>query len=266
MRSKKPTVIAVCGKGGVGKTSISALIVKVLKQDSQAKILAIDADPAIGFSTSLGVKVVKTVDDIRNGVIEASRAGRAEDTASLLSRLDYEIFDAMSDADNVAFLAIGRPETDGCYCKINGYLRDLIKRLSDQFDYVVIDGEAGIEQVNRRVMETVTHLLLVSDASRKGLDVIKVIHQVSAKLVNFEHAGAIINRLHSEEEQQLLDLAQLPLLGCMYEDASVRNFDIQARSLLEMPDDGPSVQTIEKALAEFSLFPTASDLAKGEQV
>ena len=252
IRTNKTKIIAVCGKGGVGKTSISSLIVKTLQQDSRARILAIDADPAVGFSTSLGVKVRKTVDDIRKDVIDASRAGRAEDTASLLSRLDYELFDAITEVNNVAFLAIGRPETDGCYCKINDYLRHLIKKLSDQFDYVVIDGEAGIEQVNRRVMEKVTHLLLVSDASRKGLDVIRTIHQVAAKVVPFDQAGALINRIKTDEEKALVDLQDVPLLGWMLEDDKIRNYDIRGQSLLDLPD-GPSVRSVKKILADFTV-------------
>ena len=84
------------------------------------------------------------------------------------------MFDALVEIrDNVSFLAIGRPESAGCYCKVNAYLKEVISMIADHFDYVVIDGEAGIEQVNRRVMEKVTHLVLVSDASKKGLQVVQ---------------------------------------------------------------------------------------------
>jgi CO dehydrogenase maturation factor len=247
-------IIAVCGKGGVGKTSISALIIRQLREQKNARILAIDADPAIGFSTALGVQVGRTVDDIRNELIEAVKSGQKEDRDSILSRLDYEVFEAMAEKDGFAFLAIGRPEAEGCYCKVNNYLKDIIEGLAAQFDYVVIDGEAGIEQVNRRVMEKVTHLLLVSDASCKGTNVIKAIHRVAGSVVEYDRAGVVLNRLKNEDEVNKVDLDGLTLLGFLTEDEVIRDFDIEGRSLLGLPD-GPSVKSMRKMLEAFGVFP-----------
>ena len=92
----------------------------------------------------------------------------------LLGEARCQIFDAVAESRGFAFLAIGRPESAGCYCKVNGYLKEVIGLLAGSFDYVVIDGEAGVEQINRRVMEKVTHLLLITDASRKGTQVIQI--------------------------------------------------------------------------------------------
>lgn len=247
-------IIAVCGKGGVGKTSISALIVKVLLERKNARILAIDADPAIGFSSALGVEVGRTVDDIRNGLIAAAKGGMREDRVSILSGLDYQVFDAMEEKDGFAFLAIGRPETEGCYCKVNGYLREIIEGLAAQFDYVIIDGEAGIEQVNRRVMETVTHLLLVSDASAKGINVVKTIHRVSDKVVKYDRAGVILNRLRNGEEATVADLGGLELLGFLAEDDAIRRFDIAGKPLLDLPG-GPCVDAVREILGVFGVYP-----------
>ena len=247
-------IIAVCGKGGVGKTSISALIIRLLLEQKNARILAIDADPAIGFSTALGVLVGKTVDDVRNELIEATKGGLKEDKLSILSRLDYKVFEAMEEKDGFAFLAIGRPETDGCYCKVNSYLKEIIEGLAAQFDYVVIDGEAGIEQVNRRVMEKVTHLLLVSDASIKGSNVIKTISKVADKVVKYDRAGVILNRLKNEDELKRVDLDGLELLGFLAEDDMIRNFDIEGKPLVRLPD-GRSVEALRKMLEVFDVCP-----------
>ena len=247
-------IIAVCGKGGVGKTSISALIIRLLLEQKNARILAIDADPAIGFSTALGVLVGKTVDDVRNELIEATKGGLKEDKLSILSRLDYKVFEAMEEKDGFAFLAIGRPETDGCYCKVNSYLKEIIEGLAAQFDYVVIDGEAGIEQVNRRVMEKVTHLLLVSDASLKGTNVIKTISKVAGKVVKYDRAGVILNRLKNEDELNRVDLDGLELLGFLAEDDMIRNFDIEGKPLVRLPD-GRSVEALRKMLEVFDVCP-----------
>jgi len=193
---KSPKILAVAGKGGVGKTSISAAIVKLLVAERpEARILAIDADPAVGLSTALGVEVKTSIDDIRRAVIESVENGEDKEAIELLGEARYRIFDAMTEQDGFAFIAIGRPEASGCYCRINSYLKAVIGMLSGEFDYVVIDGEAGIEQINRRVMEKVSHLLLITDPSKKGTQVIGSIKKVADELVMYERLGAIVNRM-----------------------------------------------------------------------
>ena len=169
MLEHSPKIIAVAGKGGVGKTSISAAFVRLLTEAYPDKrILAIDADPAVGLSTALGVEVKETLDDIRKSIVASVEDGAPREAIELLSEARYRIFDTMVEQQRFSFLAIGRPETAGCYCKVNAYLKEVINLLANDFDYVVIDGEAGIEQINRRVMEKVTHLVLITDPSRKG--------------------------------------------------------------------------------------------------
>lgn len=129
----KSVVIAVAGKGGVGKTSISAAIVKYLVENfSESRILAIDADPAIGLETALGVKAEYTVDDIRR---EIAKAGEGDNTKmkakELLGESRFKMLDAMIEANGYSFLAVGRPETAGCYCGVNTYLKKTIQALAD---------------------------------------------------------------------------------------------------------------------------------------
>lgn len=252
--AKRCKTIAVVGKGGVGKTSVSALIVKLLMENNPgAKILAIDADPAIGLSTALGVEVGRTIDNIRQDVISVAAAGAKEDTLTILNNLDFEVFEAMVEKEGYAFLAVGRPEDEGCYCKINGYLKTIIKDIANKFDYVVIDGEAGIEQINRRVMETVSHLILVSDASQKGINVIKTIKTVAKGLVAYEEIGAIINRVSNEEIKKMVNLDGLESHCFLPEDENVKLADVKGESLLELPKEG-SVKALEMALRDFHIL------------
>ncbi len=251
----KAKIIALAGKGGVGKTSVSAAIVKLLcKAYPQKRILAIDADPAVGLSTALGIDVNLTIDDIRKEIVETVEDGKTKAAIELLGDARYKIFDALVETDGFAFIAVGRPESAGCYCKINSYLKEVISLLSQDFDYVVIDGEAGIEQINRRVMEKVTHLILVSDASKKGTQVINTIKGVADELVMYEQLGAIINRLPDESVIPYIDTNGIPVLSYIQNDGNLAVYDIQGKSILDLPDDSNVVKGAKTALEKLGIL------------
>ena len=248
-------IIAMCGKGGVGKTSISAVMVKILSETFPAKrILAIDADPSIGLATALGVQEKGTINDIREEFIQLADQRKDAEAIEMLHEAKDRIFDSLVETDSFSFLAIGRPESAGCYCSVNDYLRDLITLVADHFDYVVIDGEAGIEQINRRVMEKVSHLVFVTDASRRGLDVIKTIDKVARELVMYEKAGIIVNRIHDLQLAEHLDTGDLPLLAAIGEDEIMQYYDIEGRSVLDLPDSTRIYQGVYKALEEMRII------------
>lgn len=248
-------IIAVAGKGGVGKTSLAAAMVKVLVEKYPDKrILAIDADPAVGLSTALGVEVSETIDDIRKAVVATVEEGDTRTALELLSESEYRIYDAMVECEGFAFIAVGRPESAGCYCKINSYLKAVIQLLAENFDYVVIDGEAGIEQVNRRVMEKVTHLLLVTDSSRKGTQVIQTIKKVADELVMYEKVGAVVNRILSEDAIKLIDTGEIPVVSYIYSDEKLAETDLKGESVLALPDDTELVKGAAEALCKMQII------------
>ena len=248
-------IIAFAGKGGVGKTSLAALTVRLItEQNPSARVLAIDADPAIGLSTALGVDVTHTVDDVRLEFVAAFEDGRKREAIEVLNEAHYEITDSIVETEKFAFLAIGRPEGAGCYCKVNAFLKDIIGALAESFDYVVIDGEAGIEQVNRRVMEKVTHLVLVSDASKKGLGVIQTIRNVADQLCMCEKACALINRVKSEAVQELVDTGDIEILGFLPEDDGLAMLDIEGRSLMELDSRSETLQALKDVLAKMEIL------------
>lgn len=247
-------VLALSGKGGVGKTSISAAAVRLLcERRPEARILAIDADPAVGLSTALGVEVSETLDDIRKRVA-SDVTGKLRDTQDILAEARFRLFEAMREQRGFAFLAIGRPEAAGCYCAVNTYLRQVISMLADDFDYVVIDGEAGIEQINRRVMEKVTHLLFVSDQSKKGLGVVATIKAVADELVMYDRAGLILNRVTHPERVDFTEAADVPLLAAIGTDDAHAADDIEGLSVFELPSDSALLCGVAEALEKIEIL------------
>lgn len=246
---RETKILALAGKGGVGKTSLAAVIVKLLVQKYPDKrILAIDADPAVGLSTALGIDVTLTLDDIRKEVVTSVEDGDTKSAIELLGEARYRIYDAMAEHEGYSFIAVGRPESAGCYCKINSYLKEVIRMLSKNFDYVVIDGEAGIEQINRRVMEKVTHLILVSDTSKKGTQVIQTIKKVADELVMYEKYGAIINRFTDSKLKEYINTGGIPVLSYIADDSDLTKCDLTGNSLFNLSEESEIVSGAREAL------------------
>jgi len=242
--------IALVGKGGVGKTSISAMLVKLLSE--KYKILAVDADPAGGLAMSLGVNVKKTLNDVREEIIEMLR--QKYDKVEIAASVDYKIFEALIEEGDFALLAVGRPEDEGCYCQLNTMLREAIEILSKSFDYTIIDGEAGIEQINRRVMRSVDTLLVVTDMSKKGFQVAEQIVKVAKKATGFKRADLIVNRVKAGAEVEA-EARGFDFVHVVPEDEIISRFDVGGKSFLELPECAAmkSVRDIAERLEVFKL-------------
>jgi len=134
-------LIAVCGKGGVGKTAFTAMTSKVLLEGGRAgKLLLIDADPAMALPNTLGVKVQRTMGEVGEEIIETARRGKKEEKARLADTVDYMALEALHEMDDFAMLAMGRTEAQGCFCPVNELLLGTIETLSESFDTILIDG------------------------------------------------------------------------------------------------------------------------------
>ena len=252
---KSAKIITVAGKGGVGKTSISATIVRLLVEKfPDKKILAIDADPAVGLSVALGVDVKLTLDDIRMSIVDSVENGETKEALELLSEARFRIFDALIEMPGFAFLAIGRPESSGCYCKVNSYLKEVISLLANSFDYVVIDGEAGIEQIQRRVMEKVPHLLLITDQSKKGGQVVTTIKNVADELIGYDKIGAIVNRMTNPELKGLMKIPGVDILSYIPADDTFAANEIKGKSVMELPADSAMLKGVTEALQRIEIL------------
>ena len=251
----KAKILTVAGKGGVGKTSICASIVRLMVEKyPDKKILAIDADPAVGLSVALGVDVKLTLDDIRQSIVDSVENGETREAMELLSEARFRIFDALVEMPGFAFLAIGRPESSGCYCKVNSYLKEVISLLANSFDYVIIDGEAGIEQIQRRVMDKVTHLLLITDQSKKGAQVVATIKDVADDLISYEKIGVIINRVTNPELVELTQVPGVEILAAIPADAVFAANEIRGKSVLELSEDSAVLKGVREALQKIEIL------------
>lgn len=250
------TTIAVAGKGGVGKTTVAAMVVKHLA-DTQGPVLAIDADPSSNLNMLLGLDLESTVGDIREGLL-AQVGGRIPESGSpggvspigmaKSEYLDYEIRSSLSEGMDFDLIAMGRPEGPGCYCAVNHALRQVIDAISSAYRYVVVDNEAGMEHLSRRTTRDVQHLLIVSDPTRQGIVAAGRIAALRHELdVRIDQAHLIINRLRGEMPSVLGELvAQLdfPLLGTIPEVPEISDHELTGRPLVELDVDSPLYTTV----------------------
>jgi CO dehydrogenase maturation factor len=246
--------IAVAGKGGTGKTTLTALLIDYLVKRKKGAVLAIDADPSTNLNLALGVPLEDTVGDVREETATAVGGQRALGGMSKWDYLDYRIQDALVEDTAFDLLAMGRPEGPGCYCAANNILRVSVDRLSDAYDYVVIDNEAGLEHLSRRTTRDVDLLLIVSDPTLRG---ILAAGRVAALVDELETAvGAhylVVNRVRGTELPPKLREAiaqqELNLAGLIPVDEGVADLDAEGEPLVKLPADAPARTSLEAILA-----------------
>ncbi len=255
----KPKSIAVSGKGGAGKTALTAIMAKVLiESNRRRKILLIDADPAGGLTNTLGVSVEMTIGEIRDDIIRRTREGDREEKKQIAHTLDYMILEALAELKSFSLLAMGRPETTGCFCPVNDLLRSAIEMLLENYDLVLIDGEAGLEQINRQVIRRVKSLLIVTDPSRRGTQTAAAIKSIveTHKLLQSHQMALVMNRVR-ETTEIMADRAreiELELVGCIPEDENISRYDLMGKPLLDLPGDSPSVTAVHGILNRLGLI------------
>ncbi len=246
-------ILAVCGKGGVGKTTISAVAAAALRRKGGVRGLVVDGDPAGGLGMAPLVEAKMTLNDVRKEVIDQVKAGERSERNVAVS-MDYLLTEALTEDGNLAFLSIGRPEDTGCYCRVNSFLKMAIESLAGEFDMTVIDAEAGIEQVNRDVMATVDYIMLVSDTSAKSVRVAETIRDVAKRMVGGGGAGLVINRVRDEGEvESIRRSTSLDVIGWIPDDDTIRRFDENMTSFFDLPEC-PARIHIENALMATGLL------------
>lgn len=248
-------VIAVCGKGGVGKTALTALLTRALmKTEAAGRLLVVDADPALGLLYALGVETDRTIGAVRDKVLEAAENGDTTEQNEVASELDYLITSALKEEPGYAFLAMGHMNSKGCFCSVNKLLREALETLVNEFDTVLIDGEAGLEQINRQVVECINTLVLVSDSSYRGVQTVHHIRELMANgmVPSCDKVGVIFNRVQGDERslEELEAAAGVPVFGIVPFDPLLAQFDAKAQPLTELPEDSVAVQALAGIVAK----------------
>ncbi len=240
------TVIAMAGKGGVGKTTVSALVLRYFTRHVKDPVLAIDADPNSNLGETLGLIIEKTVGDVREDFMrDPQGVPSGMDKVLYLEMLMNQV---LIENKNFDLLVMGRQEGQGCYCMVNNILNRFADELETNYKYMLVDNEAGMEHLSRRTSGKVDMLLMVTDYALRGLRAVGRINDMLADLkLDVREKGLIVNRAPDQLNQAFLDeVAQIgvPLLCTIPQDDNLLEFDMERRSMLELPDDSPAVMAV----------------------
>ena len=237
--------IAVAGKGGTGKTTITALIVRLIKESGRGSILAIDADPNSNLAENLGLKPKDTIGKILDRVasnLDKIPAGMSKDRF-----IEYEVQTSIAEGQGFDVLTMGRPEGPGCYCYVNNVLRGIIDKLIKEYDYIVIDNEAGLEHLSRRTTRHADALIVISDATKVGLRSAKRINELTEELkIQIKKKLLIINRYNKEPDKQAVKEIGIEYIGSIPQDNSIIKFSLDSNSLLGLKNDTTSLKALRK--------------------
>lgn len=252
------TTIALAGKGGVGKTTVAAMIIKYLVQNKPGAVLAIDADPSSNLNMVLGLDLEWTVGDIREDILGQVKQSLTAGGAAMGSLpggvnkrdyLDYHVRAALAEGSRFDLIAMGRSEGPGCYCAVNHNLREVIDGISKNYQYVVIDNEAGLEHLSRRTTRDVQFLLVVSDPTQRGLVAAQRVAAFRREFdIHIEKTYLILNGLRASVVppplQSHIASLDIPLLGIIPDDERLMQFESDGRPLVELGDDSPVYQAV----------------------
>jgi CO dehydrogenase maturation factor len=246
--------LSITGKGGVGKTTLAGLAVRWLAASAMSPVLAVDADPNTCLDAVLGVRCQTTVGGVREEARQISQAASAGGMGKT-ELLDLKIQEALVEADRFDVIAMGRPEGPGCYCYANNVLRGVLARLAGQYAAVVIDNEAGLENLSRRTVLESDWLVFVSDCSARGLATARRLYDLGQELqVKAGATGLVVNRMRDpdvlERAHAIFAGTPVTILGGLPEDDEIASRDGEALPVTGVSEQNPVLRAVTGILQQ----------------
>lgn len=249
--------IAVAGKGGVGKTTLCGLLIQYLCEQKKGPILAVDADANANLNEVLGVEVDMTLGDVRETVAHSEMNDKNPIPASM-SKADFteiQFNRCLIEEDDYDLLVMGRTQGKGCYCFVNGLLQAQLTKLMPNYNYLVMDNEAGMEHISRGVLPGVDTVILVSDCSRRGVQAVgRIATLIEECNMRPKSVGLIVNRAPNGElnegTKEEIEKQGLHLLGVVPQDELVYEYDCDGKPTIQLPEDSPVKIALRKIVEQ----------------
>ncbi len=245
--------VAVAGKGGTGKTTLSGLVIRGLVARGESPVLAVDADPNANLAEVLGIQPKVSVGAVREQAFMGAR--EIPSGWSKQSWIEYKMHEALAEADGYDLLVMGRPEGPGCYCYANNLFREYIKTLGTEYPWVVMDNEGGLEHLSRHTTRDVDVMFIVSDPTVRGM---RTVERVSGLIDEMglvvTQRYVVLNRVPDGlDVTPLLDYTSVPLAGTVPQDPLLFEGDLAGRSLFELPEEAASVSAVGALIDQYVL-------------
>jgi len=243
--------LAIAGKGGTGKTTISSIIIRHLIRNGFKPVLAIDADPNANLGEGLGIEIKDTV----GLMLDRFQKEKIEIPSGLTKEayLEFKLNSILIEDKDFDLLTMGRGEGEGCYCYPNLILKKFVARLSDNYKCIVMDNEAGMEHLSRGTTQDIDELIIVSNYSVRGIRTIARIKELVTELkLRVKHESIIINMAPPQLDPLIMnELEKLEIKpdAVIPQDELICQYDLLQKSLLDLPDDSVSVQAIEELMS-----------------
>ena len=251
-------VISVSGKGGVGKTTFSALLSHVLTDKTNRSLLVVDADPVMNLPRALGLEVNRTVGASATELREKIDKGTLPRGATKQDMLEGDVFESLIEGDEYDFLAMGRTEGEGCYCFVNRILTQILDTLTKNYEITLMDMSAGLEHLSRRTDRNVDILIIVVDPSRAAYEASLRIKELAKEVhISFKRILIVGNRFPEGMEQDLrtqLEDQGLELIGMIPNDDELARFNYLGKPLTELPLTSEALAAVESIAEKMGLL------------